>query len=259
MQGNPSRRRRAVPFIVVAIAAMGLVALIPQPASSQTHVHVVRTICPGGDIPSPNNSGCWCNVQTHDAAPAPADPSCRPTARTEGPYCLWSCGYPVPKATPAKAGVPKCHNGLGKPVPCIDFDSACASDGCAWSAPPGAGCDSPPGPAGCVSPDSSPAPAAPAAPDPSTATFVPPPSPGSIYVAVTFASGPRTRVAVAWGTWQHHDAIAAVPGAHGVILRLHHPGPDQVPLLVATDGTITAGPLQSDVPLKLPGYLQTGW
>jgi hypothetical protein len=258
---------------LITTAPVSSDAADPAPASTKSSgVHIVRTVCPDGRQPTPNHSGCWCGDDSMPpasrmVAPAPADPSCRPTERSDGPYCLWSCGYPMPGTKPAKAATkppaPTCRSGLGKPVPCIgDDDFACAMDDYQWKPPPGGPCDSPPGPADRVYRSVQPTAAAPSQLSSQAETFVPPPVVGEVYIAVDYnnqAGHPiATNIAVAWGNWQHHAVLAPAPGARGVVLELRHTGADSVPLLVATDGAIVAGPMQS-APLKLPGYAQIQW
>jgi len=260
---------------VVAAATAPSDAADPAPPASvkAPGVHVVRTICPDGQTPTPNHSGCWCGDDSMPptsrmVAPAPTDPTCWPTERAEGPYCLWTCGHPaagsMPPKAPAKPAVSPCHNGLGKPVACIsDDDFACAVDDYQWKPSPGGPCDSPPGPADRVyhSAEAA-APPAPTQPPRHAETLVPPAMVGEVYVAVDYNKQAghliATSIAVVWGSWQHHAVSVPAPGARGFVLKLHHATADSVPLLVATDGAIVAGPMQS-APLRLPGYAQIQW
>jgi hypothetical protein len=228
---------------------------------------VVPTICANGQLPVASHSGCWCGddsipITSRTMAPYP-DPSCRPTERVEGPYCLWSCGHPTDSVKP-KSSALVCRNGLGKPVACISEDDfACALDDYAWKPPPGGSCDSPPGPADRVY--RSPGPAGiPTAPQTLTqaATFVPPPTVGEIYLAVDYKQqGGRpvaTNIAATWGSWKQHAVATPVPGARGFVLTLSHSVADTVPLFVATDGAIVSGPMQS-ARLRLAGYAEIRW
>jgi hypothetical protein len=198
-------------------------------------------------------------------APAPADPTCWPTERSEGPYCVWSCGHPTAGAKPAKAAasVLACRNGLGIAAECLDDDSACAIDDYKWQRPPGGGCDTPPEPARRIyTAPASATPVVPVVAIKQAETFVPQPMVGEVYVAVDYnkqAGHPiATSIAAVWGGWQHHAVTVPAPGARGFVLKLHHATADSVPLLVATDGAIVAGPMQS-APLRLPGYAQIQW
>jgi hypothetical protein len=96
----------------------------------------------------------------------------------------------------------------------------------------------------------------------STANFTPPPEPGVIFTVIDFAraSGRAqgTVVNVEWGSASRK--VTAVPPYRGLcvtstpsgfVLKLRHPRPDSVPMVITTTGTIVRGPYQGDPPLEL--------
>ena len=95
----------------------------------------------------------------------------------------------------------------------------------------------------------------------STARFIPPAEPGQIFTVINFdrAAGRNqpTGINVDWGRASRR--ITAVPPyrvcaetqAAGVVLKMRHPLPDQVPLTITTTGTIVRGPYQGEPPLEL--------
>jgi hypothetical protein len=272
-------RGRVRPFsfrpLGAAISGSLVVALLAGEsrvaADASAGTHIVRTICPGGQLPAATRSGCSCatsgaGLAILEVAPPPDDPTCLPLARAEGPYCLWSCGHPM---TPKVQRNPRCHDGAGTTVACPNDDEfLCSAGDCSWKVPPGAGCDSPPNQrsAACIYHDASGTPGPPPTSGQlpkQTASFIPPASVGEIYVLVDYAKSITgqplpTKFAVVWGTWQHHDVISPAPGARGFALRLRHVNPDAVPLLIATTGVISWGPVHGARP-PVPGYSLVAW
>jgi hypothetical protein len=252
----------------------------PPDAQQRPGAQIVRTICPNGQTPTPNHSGCWCSALTGPAntwlvAPDPPDLDCRPTERAEGPFCLWSCTRPAPAAHAAQKAAPRrtCHNGAGSPVACFtDDDDVCAKDDYVWPHVRGDNCDSPPDPKDRVYQDARPAAApAPAVPVPArrpvhASTFVPPAKPGDVWIAINYPRAGTTfsptSVAVEWNGWQHHEVIVppAVAGA-GFLIRLRHANGVTAPLHVATDGDILAGPTQGPLAQEWidAGYAVKAW
>jgi hypothetical protein len=95
----------------------------------------------------------------------------------------------------------------------------------------------------------------------STARFIPPAEAGQIFTVINYgrASG-RTQptvVNVEWGSASRRITVSppyrlcAQTEASGIVLKMRHPRPDQVPLTITTTGTIVRGPYQGDPPLEL--------
>jgi hypothetical protein len=94
-----------------------------------------------------------------------------------------------------------------------------------------------------------------------SASFVPPAEPGHIFVVINYdRAGGRTQttgINVDWGRASRRITVAppyrvcAQTSAAGVVLKLRHPLPDQVPLTITTTGTIVRGPYQGEPPLEL--------
>jgi hypothetical protein len=250
------------PFRVLGVLGVGTMFVAPIVQADRPGLQIVRTICPNGAAPAPARDSYSCGTMV---APKPND-SCRPVGKTEGPYCVWTCGYP------AKSTTPRCYDFHGKSVSCPDPDASdtfmCASANYVWLVPrSGGNCDGDPGPEGGIY-------QAPEAPR-QTATFIPPHAIGEIYTVITYkqtgrpahpwergsASAP-TSLAVGWGGWQPHGVLAPpAAGALGFVLRLHHVATDSVPILIATDGDITSGPSQGPPPSEWtdPGYQHVPW
>ena len=95
----------------------------------------------------------------------------------------------------------------------------------------------------------------------STSRFIPPAEPGQIFTVINYgrASG-RTQptvINVEWGSASRRITVAppyrlcAQTEASGIVLKMRHPRPDQVPLTITTTGTIVRGPYQGEPPLEL--------
>jgi hypothetical protein len=274
MKRRASKRNRHNNILWGAPIAAGLGLVVMEPAPSEaapprpSGAHEVRTICPNGEAPTPNHSGCWCGsgpVESRMVAPPPDDPTCRPTERADGPYCVWSCGNPTTKASSSG-----CYRFDGKSVPCPDPDASdtfvCAGTNYVWLVPrAGGNCGGDPGPEGGIY-----------EPEPSkqTAAFIPPPAIGEIYTVVEYKQTGRpahpwqrgsanapTSIAVGWGGWHPHGLVPPAAGKSGFVLKLHHVATDSVPLLIATDGNITTGPSQGRPPPEWtdPAYQPIQW
>ncbi len=91
--------------------------------------------------------------------------------------------------------------------------------------------------------------------------FTPPAEPGVIYTVINFdRAGGRaqaTYVNIVWGSVRRQIVVAppyrtcAQTPAAGIVLKLRHPRPDTVPLIISTTGTVARPPYQGDVPLEL--------
>jgi hypothetical protein len=246
-------------FTVLGALSIGTIFVAPVVQADRPGLQIVRTICPNGAAPAPTHNGYSCGTM---AAPSPDDSTCRPAGRTEGPYCLWTCGYPAAKGT-----TPGCYNFHGKSVLCPDPDAfTCAGTNYVWNTPDNV-CHGDPGPENGIYQALQ--------PPRRTATFIPPHTIGEIYTVVQYkqtghpahpwergsASAP-TSLAVGWGGWQPHGVLVPpAAGALGVVLRLHHVATDSVPLLIATDGDVTSGPSQGPPPSEWtdPGYQHVQW
>jgi hypothetical protein len=250
--------------LLILLAAVGGATMFIAPTvhADRPNLRSVRTICPSGETPAPIHDGYSCGA----AIATKPDDSCRPVGRTDGVYCLWTCGYPT------KESAPRCYNFQGASVPCLDPNAFMCSAGTyggnyVWAAGPDGSCHGDPGPENGIY-------AAPGPPS-QAATFVPPRAPGEIYIVIDYkrtghpdhpwergAMSVRTSVAAGWGGWNHHG-ILAPPAAtvRGVVLRLHHGATDSVPLLIATDGDITSGPSQGAPPAEWtdPAYQHVQW
>ena len=94
-----------------------------------------------------------------------------------------------------------------------------------------------------------------------SASFIPPAEPGLIFTVINYDRGAGrtqpTGVNVNWGSASRRitvvppDRTCAQTPAAGIVLRLRHPRPDQVPLTITTTGTIVRGPYQGEPPLEL--------
>jgi hypothetical protein len=94
-----------------------------------------------------------------------------------------------------------------------------------------------------------------------TARFIPPAEPGQIFTVINYdRAGGRTQVTginVDWGRASRRITVAppyrvcAETEAAGIVLKMRHPRPDQVPLTITTTGTIVRGPYQGEPPLEL--------
>lgn len=267
-------RVRAAALVGIAVLAAGTSDAARAADSTAHPPDIVRTLCPNGETPVPNHSGCWCGNgdPAHRMTAAWPDADCSPAQRVEGPFCVYTC----PHHDPPKPAAPACHNGLGHTVACpTDEEHVCAGDDYVWRSPPQAGCDAPPSPAERIYTSATPAkpaaaPAAPAWWRRTAATYVPAPVVGDIFIVFKYLSGDphaerpvATSVAVEWGGWTHHGVILPPPGAvsHGFVIKLRHRNADTVPLNVATDGAMVVGPTQGPPPAELtaPGYQTLAW
>jgi hypothetical protein len=83
--------------------------------------------------------------------------------------------------------------------------------------------------------------------------FVPPPEAGVIYTGINQG----TVVQIQQGSVNRRVTVGAPyngPCAEttpaGFVLKIRHPRPDQVPLILTTNGTIVRGPFQGDLPIE---------
>lgn len=95
----------------------------------------------------------------------------------------------------------------------------------------------------------------------STARFIPPAEPGHIFTVINYGRAlgrtQTTVINVEWGSASRKITVAppyntcAQTEATGIVLKMRHPLPDQVPLTITTTGTIVRGPYQGEPPLEL--------
>ncbi|HTG32778.1 MAG TPA: hypothetical protein VLB76_07575 [Thermoanaerobaculia bacterium] len=95
----------------------------------------------------------------------------------------------------------------------------------------------------------------------SSASFIPPAEAGQIFVVINYdRAGGRTQptgINVDWGRASRRITVSppyrlcAQTPASGIVLKMRHPRPDQVPMTVTTTGTIVRGPYQGEPPLEL--------
>jgi len=93
------------------------------------------------------------------------------------------------------------------------------------------------------------------------ARFVPPPEAGVIYTVIDFnregGINQGTVVQIQQGSVNRKVTVGAPyngPCAEttpaGFVLKIRHPRPDQVPLILTTNGTIVRGPFQGELPVE---------
>jgi hypothetical protein len=95
----------------------------------------------------------------------------------------------------------------------------------------------------------------------STASFMPPAEAGQIFTVINYGRSlgrsQATVVNVEWGSASRRITVTppyrlcAQTEASGIVLKMRHPRPDQVPLTITTTGTIVRGPYQGEPPLEL--------
>ena len=272
MSARTSRRQRnaatAAAAALVGFSALGT-GSVDTALAAGPKTDVVRTLCPNGETPTPNHSGCWCGEgdPAKRMSAAWPDADCSPAERVEGLFCVFTC----PHHDPPKPPPPVCHDGLGHHAVCpTDDESVCAVDDYVWRSH--GGCDSPPDPADRIYIVTTPA-KAPVSTNPAwwrrtAATYEPAPVVGDVFIVFKYLStDPHierpapTSVAVEWGGWTHHGVVSPPPGGHGFVIKLRHRNPDTVKLNVATDGAIVSGPSQGPPPAELtaPGYQTITW
>jgi hypothetical protein len=99
------------------------------------------------------------------------------------------------------------------------------------------------------------------APKADSERFVPPPEAGVIYTVIDFnregGINQGTVVQIQQGSVNRKVTVGAPyngPCAEttpaGFVLKIRHPRPDQVPLILTTNGSIVRGPFQGELPVE---------